>query len=76
MLIRNECGDCSGSFVSDGYLAGQQLTVTGTTLNDGTYTLATVAATVLTLILSDTLVAEGPLSGGETLDAGPSVTDP
>ncbi len=66
----------SGSFVSDGYLAGQQLTVTGTTLNDGTYTLATVAATVLTLILSDTLVAEGPLSGGETLDAGPSVTDP
>ncbi len=66
----------SGSFVTDGYVAGQQLTVAGTASNDGTYTLATVTATVLTLIAADTLAAEGPLSSGETLDAGPSIADP
>ena len=66
----------SGSFITDGYVVGQQLTVAGTSSNNGTYTLATVAATVLTVLSTDTFAAEGPLSGGETLDAGPTLTDP
>jgi len=65
----------SGDFTADGYQAGQQLTVSGTASNDGTYLIDSVAATVIT-ITGGPFVAEGPLSGGETLDGGPSVTDP
>ena len=56
----------SGSFVTDGYVANDRVDVSGSASNDGKYTIATVAATVLTLIAADTLVAEGP-SGGITL---------
>lgn len=57
----------SGSFISDGYVHGMALTVTGTTSNNGTYIINTVGATVITLISAETLVAEGPLSATATL---------
>lgn len=66
----------SGSFISDGYSKGQTLTVAGTSSNNGTYTIASVTATVITLISTDTLVAEGPLSATATLDAAPTHADP
>ena len=58
----------TGSFVTDGYTAGMAITVAGTTSNDGTYIVATVSATVLTLIAEEALTAEGPLSGSQTID--------
>lgn len=66
----------TGSFVTDGYYAGMLLTVAGTTNNNGTYTLATVAALTLTLATTDDLVDEGPLSATATLNATASLTDP
>ena len=66
----------TGDFTTDGYNPGMILTVAGTASNDGTYTIATVSALVITLIGSDTLANEGPLSGGETLDATASLLDP
>lgn len=65
----------SGDFTSDGFEQGQKLTVAGTSSNNGTYTIASVTATVITLIATDTLAAEGPLSATATLDAGPQITD-
>ena len=47
-----------GSFISDGFVAGDQITVEGSTSNDGSYTLAIVAATTLTLVGADSLTAE------------------
>ena len=58
----------TGSFVTDGYVEGMAITVVGTTSNDGTYIIDTVAATVLTLIVSESLTAEGPLSGSQTIN--------
>lgn len=54
----------SGSFVTDGYVAGDSIIVAGTTSNDGTYLLTVVAATVLTITPAQPLVAEGPISVG------------
>lgn len=48
----------SGSFITDGFTNGAKITVTGTANNNGTYTVQTVEALTLTLILSDTLVNE------------------
>jgi len=64
-------GDCA----ADGYVAGQTLTVAGTSSNDGTYVLTVVAATTLT-VATGSFTAEGPLSATATLDAGPSIADP
>jgi hypothetical protein len=63
----------TGTFVSEGFVAGQLITVTGTVSNNGTYTIATggVTPTVITLVAGDTLVAEGPIAGtltGAALD--------
>lgn len=66
----------SGSFITDGYKAGMRLTVAGTSNNDGTYVIASVTATVLTLEASESLTAEGPLSATATLNATPYFTDP
>ena len=52
----------AGSFVTDGFLAGDLITVSGTASNDGTYTIATVAAATITLIATDTLVAEAAVA--------------
>lgn len=39
----------SGSWVDDGFIVGATITVAGTANNDGTYTLATVGATLMTV---------------------------
>lgn len=54
----------TGSFTTDGFVAGDSIIVAGTTSNDGQYVLATVAATVLTITPAQPLVAEGPISVG------------
>ncbi len=54
----------TGSFTTDGFVAGDSIIVAGTTSNDGTYLLATVAATVLTITPAQPLVTEGPISTG------------
>lgn len=56
-----------GSFVTDGFVAGQRIVVSGfaTAANNGTFTIATVAALTLTLTAAAALTAEA---------AGPSVT--
>ncbi|KKM68398.1 hypothetical protein LCGC14_1461300 [marine sediment metagenome] len=53
----------SGSFVDDGYVAGDRVAVSGSGANDGSYTIATVAATILTLVSGDALTAAGAASG-------------
>lgn len=65
----------AGSFIADGYLPGMRLIV-DSPLNPGAYTIAEVTALVLTLVLADVLVAEGPLAGGETLNGGPVLVQP
>ena len=61
-----EAGDTitrsAGSFIADGFQAGDLIVVTGSTGNNITAVLANVAASVLTLGADD-LVAEGPVSG-------------
>jgi hypothetical protein len=60
----------SGAFTTtDGYKSGMTLTVAGSSSNNGTYEIATVAATVLTLKSTEALVNEGPLSSTCTLNA-------
>ncbi len=54
----------SGSFVTDGYVAGDSIIVSGTTSNDGQYVLTVVAAGVLTVTPAQPLVAEGPAAVG------------
>jgi len=62
----------AGSFIADGYAPGMRLVVTSP-LNAGVYTIADVTAAVITLVPSEAFVAEGPLSGGETLNGGVNV---
>ena len=52
----------AGSFIADGFQAGDLIVVTGSDGNNITAVLANVAASVLTLGADD-LVAEGPVSG-------------
>ena len=66
----------TGSLITDNYVPGQTLTVAGTSSNNGTYTIDTVTALVITVISTDTFVAEGPLSATATLAAVASVSDP
>lgn len=56
----------SGSFVTDGFVAGGLLTVAGTSSNDGVYTISIVTALVITV--SAGMAADGPLSATATLD--------
>ena len=55
----------SGSFHTDGYVIGDKLIVTGTTSNNGTYTITALTPTVITV--SENLVNEGPLSATATI---------
>jgi hypothetical protein len=57
----------SGDFAADGYVAGQGITIAGTSSNNISVTVATVAATTLTLVPDDALTDEGPLSSTATL---------
>jgi hypothetical protein len=60
----------SGDFaINDGYKHGMVLTVTGTSSNNGTYEIEEVSALKITLVSTDTLVNEGPLSATATLAA-------
>lgn len=54
----------AGSWITDGFYVGQRIYVSGSVSNDGTYTVANVAALTLTLDPGDSLVAEGPTSTG------------
>lgn len=51
----------SGDFAADGFVAGEYVTISGSTLNDGTYEISTVAATTLTINSTTT-----PLLADET----------
>lgn len=57
--------DSGNGFVAAGFVAGDTIIVSGSTSNDGTYTIATVAAGTLTLTSGAVLTPEG---------AGDSVT--
>ena len=52
----------TGSFITDGFTAGCKITVAGTVSNNGTFTVQTVEALKLTLILSDVLTASAASS--------------
>ena len=54
----------SGDFTSDGFTAGNSVAVFGTASNDGTYTIQTVTATVITLNAAGVLTNEGPVATG------------
>lgn len=53
----------SGSFITDGWAAGDRVQVTGSSSNNGSYTIASRTVTVLTLDDADDLADEGPASG-------------
>ena len=54
----------SGSFITDGWLSVMsQVTVEGSTSNDGTYEIAIVAAGVLTLEATETLTGGTDTTG-------------
>jgi len=67
----------TGSWLDDGFRAGQLIRIARSTSNDGERTLAAVTATVLTLVTGDTLVAEGPAVGAvvESKAHGEGVVD-
>ena len=52
----------TGSWVTDGFVAGGTFTVSGTASNDGTFLIDSVTALVLTLDSGETLTNEGPLT--------------
>lgn len=57
----------TGSFIADGFVAGQKITVDSTSnTNDGNYTIASVAALALTLSASDSLTTEDAATAGST----------
>jgi hypothetical protein len=54
----------SGSFASDGWLSVMgQVTVEGSSSNDGTYLLGSISGATLTLDATEDLVQEGPVAG-------------
>lgn len=67
----------AGSWLTDGFRAHEQITVTGSTSNNGTYTMRSVTATVITLDTTDALTDEGPTSAPTITSAGcPRILDP
>jgi len=53
----------AGSWLTDGFVANMGTTVSSSVSNNGTYSVAIVTATILTLSATDSLVAEGPTNG-------------
>ena len=47
-----------GDWAADGFIAGHQITVSGSAANNGTFTIANVTASVLTLVATDALTNE------------------
>ncbi len=62
----------SGSFVTDGYVRGMEITVAGSSSNDGIYRIAIVSPTILDLDGFFELIPEGP-TAGVTLTNAPQV---
>ncbi|CAN5350472.1 hypothetical protein BH10PAT1_BH10PAT1_1050 [soil metagenome] len=56
----------TGSYITDGYSVGDVVDIAGTTNNNGTFTINTITATVMTV--NETLIAEGPLSATATIN--------
>lgn len=52
----------TGSWITDGFKVGMSITVDSAS-NDGTYEIASLTATVITLVAGDALSAEGPTNG-------------
>lgn len=50
--------DSAGGFTAAGFAVGQEITISGSATNDGTYTIAAVTDTVITLIDDDELATE------------------
>lgn len=50
----------TGSFIGNGFKAGSQLVISGTTGSNGTFTIATVTATTITLAAGSTITNETP----------------
>jgi hypothetical protein len=58
----------TGSWITDGVSIGTTINISGSADNDGTYTVAGVTASTLTLVATDQLINEGPV-GGVTVTA-------
>jgi len=52
----------TGSWLTEGFEPGQEIIVSGTASNDGTYTINTVVALTITLITADDVVQENTVS--------------
>src|SRR5262249_43385856 len=64
----------AGSWITDGFAAGGSITVSkGGSSNNGTFTVGSVEATVLTLDPTDSLNDEGP-AGSYTVTGSDSIT--
>ncbi len=53
----------AGSWITDGFAAGQRITVANAGANNGSYTIAAITATTLTLSAEDALTAAGAANG-------------
>lgn len=60
----------TGSFVTDGFQPGMTITIDGTADNDGTHTVVTVTALVMTVAASPGLVDEANVDGGDITITG------
>lgn len=57
----------SGSWITDGVASGDIITITGSVSNNGSYTVASRSATVITLTATDSLTAEGAVAAIATV---------
>ena len=69
-FARNGTGDTiarsSGSWVTDGFAAGQTISVTGTTYNNTNFTIAGATATTLTLTVANSVIPTNSGTSSET----------
>lgn len=65
-----------GSWIDDGFLSEMTVTISGTSLNDGVYTIDTLTDLTLTLVLTDSLVAETPPAGSVSVTGVASPNNP
>ena len=65
LTVEDTITDSGNGFVTAGFIAGQTLMVVGSTSNDGTYLIKTVAAGTLTLTCIATLTSEASIEDCE-----------
>ena len=63
----------TGSYITDGYVVGDVIDISGTTNNNGTFTINTLTATVMTV--NETLVTESAYSSLATITGRAPVVD-